>query len=64
MSVLIDQLLAEETLNQTTEEIDGKWYIAKPMPFYRLFDWRRFRDAYRIIIGRAHAYHYKIDEKL
>ena len=62
MSVLIDKLLAEDLLNKTECEIDGKWFIAKPMGYYRLLDFRRFRDMWRILIGKSHAYHYKIDE--
>ena len=57
MSVLIDELLELRTQNQ---EIDGKWYIAKP------YDLRSFKqrliDAYRVLVGKSQAYHFKEDE--
>lgn len=62
MSVLIDKLLKEENLNQHQHEFEDGWFIAKPMGYYGLFDYRRFKDALRILKGKAHAYHYKIDE--
>lgn len=50
-------------------EIDGKWYVAKPLPFYSwrdtvkarlLWTWRILTG--RILTGRAIAVHYKQDE--
>ena len=62
MSVLIDKLISEDRLNENQSEFEGKWFVAKPMPYYALLNFRRFIDAWRIIIGKSHAYHYKIDE--
>ena len=63
MSVLIDKLLADDMINSHQSEFDDGWFIAKPLPFYYgIFDFKRFRDAWRILSGKSHAYHYKIDE--
>ena len=57
MSTLIDNLLYLSSPNQ---EIDGKWYIAKP---YDLRSFKeRLKDAYRVLIGKSQAYHFKEDE--
>ena len=57
MSTLIDDLIFLSSQNQ---EINGKWYIAKP------YDLRSFKqklqDAYRVLIGKSQAYHFKEDE--
>lgn len=58
MSTLIDDLMILTSQNQ---EIDGKWYIAKP---YDLRNFKqRLQDAYRVLIGKSQAYHFKEDEK-
>lgn len=57
MSILIDELLELRTQNQ---EINGKWYIAKPYDL-RSFK-QRLQDAYRVLIGKSQAYHFKEDE--
>lgn len=57
MSTLIDDLMILPSQNQ---EIDGKWYIAKP---YDLSSFKqRLIDAYRVLVGKAQAYHFKEDE--
>lgn len=57
MSILIDELLELRTQNQ---EINGKWYIAKP---YDLSSFKqRLMDAYRVLVGKSQAYHFKEDE--
>ena len=57
MSILIDNLIGYATVNQ---EIDGKWYIAKP---YDLRNFKqRLQDACRVLIGKSQAYHFKEDE--
>ena len=55
MSKLLDTF---NNSNQTC--IDGKWYIAKPygLLFLRL----RIKDAWRVLLGKSIAAHYKEDE--
>ena len=57
MSTLIDNLLYLSTQNQ---EINGKWYIAKPYDISSFKE--RLKDAYRVLIGKSQAYHFKEDE--
>ena len=57
MSVLIDQLL-QNSLNAKAE-IDGKWYIAKPLRYPSLFS--RIKEAWGVIKGKSRTYHYKQD---
>lgn len=57
MSDLIDDLMILQTQNQ---EINGRWYIAKPYDL-RSFK-QRLKDAYRVLIGKSQAYHFKEDE--
>lgn len=57
MSKLIDDLMILSSQNQ---EINGKWYIAKP---YDLISFKqRLMDAYRVLVGKSQAYHFKEDE--
>ena len=70
MSILIDEFIAKVNKNQITEGIDAgdgrgtKWYIAKslsgPLGLRKILE--RFQDAWRIIIGKSFACHYKKDE--
>ena len=61
MSTLIDNLLAQQSINQ---QINNYWYIAKP---YATGGWKglflRIKDAWRVLNGSSQAYHYKEDEK-
>ena len=57
MSTLIDNLIFLSSQNQ---EIDGKWYIAKPYDL-RSFK-QRLQDACRVLVGKSQAYHFKEDE--
>lgn len=60
MSILIDDLIGYVTVNQ---EIDGKWYIAKCYDLQGLAGLKhRIKDAYRVLIGKSRAYHFKEDE--
>ena len=61
MSILIDELLELRTQNQ---EINGKWYIAKPVDvdFGIATKIHRLKDAYKVLTGKAKAYHFKEDE--
>jgi hypothetical protein len=61
-TVLIDKLI--EMSKGTHTEIDGKWYVAKPLPFYSWRDTAKTRLvwAWKILTGRAIAVHYKQDE--
>jgi hypothetical protein len=60
MSILIDRLV-QQNQARTQSCLDDKWYIAKPLCYFR---WKRFQDAWRIIIGKSRAYHFKADEKV
>jgi hypothetical protein len=57
VSTLIDNLIGYATVNQ---EINGKWYIAKPYDISSFKE--RLKDAYRVLIGKSQAYHFKEDE--
>ena len=58
MSTLIDDLMILSSENQ--EILDGGWYIAKP---YNISSFKeRLKDAYRVLIGKSQAYHFKEDE--
>jgi len=60
MSVLIDKLISR---SDTQCEMDGKWYIAKGYSYWTFqLQWRRLKDALRILTGKSFACHYKIDE--
>ena len=61
MSVLIDDIIEYAIVNQ---EINGKWYIAKCYDL-RGFEGlkHRIKDAYRVLIGKSRAYHFKEDEE-
>jgi len=64
MSILLDKLVAEkerETLSQNKD--DGKWYHAKPLPFYSIKTvLKRIKDGIRVMKGKSFAVHYKEDE--
>lgn len=61
MSILIDDLL-DENNDLTICEIDLKWYIAKPIPFYSLkTKLQRIKDGLRVMFGKSFAVHYKED---
>lgn len=68
MSKLVDdfikQIIDKDGSINLTQEKDGEWYIAKPLSFYSLINFfKRFKDMYLILIGRATAVHFKEDEK-
>ena len=55
MSTLIDKYNHDNVC-----EINGKWYIAKPLNYPSLRD--RVKDAQRVLNGKSIAVHYKEDE--
>ena len=60
MSILIDQLLCN--LPNEQAELDGKWYIAKPLFIKRSFLYR-LKESLKVLKGdHAFVYHYKQDE--
>lgn len=66
MSVLIDKLLFECTANGAYRRVDDKMFLAKPCDFYGLATFiNRFKDAFRVLVGKSKAYHYweDIDER-
>ena len=65
MSILIDDLLGVYSPSGTPgyRRVKDKMYIAKPCDFYGLQTIiLRIKDAWRILIGKSHAYHYWEDE--
>lgn len=58
MSILIDNLMIN--FSTTNQEINGQWYIAKPWGLQSFK--HRLKDAYRVLIGKSYAYHFKEDE--
>lgn len=56
MSILIDKFIDKNNLC----EINGKWYIAKPINKVPLI--ARISDCIRILNNRSIAVHYKEDE--
>ena len=57
MSTLIDDLVG---LCQTQNQFENYWYIAKPYEGFYLK--QRLLDAWRVLVGRSRAYHFKEDE--
>ena len=59
MSTLIDNLIGFCRINN---KFNDSWYIAKPYEGFYLK--QRLVDAWRILVGKSRAYHYKEDEEL
>lgn len=57
MSILIDRLIVQS--KDVRAGVNGKWYVAKPIEYFSV---GRIKDAWRVLVGKARAYHYKIDE--
>ena len=55
MSILIDDLID----CQTIEEIDGRWYIAKP--YFRVGLFWRVWNMFQVLFGKSIAIHFKRD---
>jgi len=61
MSILIDRLIQQSKKVQS-EELPGRWFIAKPVFIKRSFFYR-LKEAWRVLIGNhVYTYHYKKDE--
>ena len=60
MSKLIDVLIRHSHDNVIEVEINGEWYIAKPLGTGGVI--HRIKDAWEVLTGKAQAYHYKQDE--
>lgn len=62
MSILIDELCEKHKDIET--EINGRWYCAKTLTSTLTPKtlWLRVIDAFRVLIGKSKAYHYKEDE--
>jgi hypothetical protein len=64
MSILIEDLIEQSKGVKTYSKDCNKWYIAKYLPLYGFFGFvSRLRDAYRVLIDKSRAYHYKEDEE-
>lgn len=62
MSILIDKFI--EISKNRAVEIDKKWYIAKPISYFSYIELPgKIKDAYRVLVGKSIAVHYKEDEK-
>jgi len=59
MSVLIDELINDKIITSHKVYICKKWYIAKDIEY---FSFKRIKEAYRVLIGKSRAYHFKEDE--
>ncbi len=61
MSQLIDSIVMRaETFTETqSEELPGRWFVAKPISLFSLR--YRLRDAWRVLRGKAFAVHYARD---
>ena len=63
MSILIDEVTVLTRNQNTYKHKNLKWYIAKPIPFNSIKNRiKSIKDAYRVIIGKSFAVHYKVDE--
>jgi hypothetical protein len=63
MSILIDKLLKEDS-NSTLTQINLKFYVAKPIPYYSIYTFiDRIKDGLKVMRGKAFAVHYKEDEQ-
>jgi len=58
-SILIDKLIHGDVKNTQTE-INGKWFIAKPLGVNLWI--KRFKVAWRVFTGKSFAIHFKCDE--
>ena len=58
MSELIDNVVKYYSLNNV--EINGKWYIAKPISYIKFIN--KIKDAWLCLIGKSFAVHFKEDE--
>jgi hypothetical protein len=61
---LVDELVKDTNLLSTDTEINGQWYIAKPMPYYHWKNTiRKIYHAYLILRGKAMAVQFAEDRK-
>ena len=61
MSILLDDLLEANHVDDGIYYRNHGWYIAKPLFYSGLVD--RLKDAYRVLVGKSQAYHYLEDEE-
>lgn len=63
--ILIDELLnKKQFLGENKVEIGGRWYIAKPLPYYGLRNWiMRLHHSWLVLAGRASVWQYAEDRK-
>jgi len=59
MSILIDKFVEREY--DVHSEINGKWYIAKPLNISPPL-MTRILNAFKVLNNKAVAVHYKVDE--
>ena len=54
-------MLIDSITDENQVRIDDKWYISRPygVMFFRL----RIKDAWRVLLGKSIAVHYKEDER-
>lgn len=58
MSILLDNLVKHDYQSQRQFNGEG-WYLAKDI---RYFSIENIIDAWRVLIGKSRAYHFKEDE--
>jgi len=63
--VLIDELVEKESIFCNTQvEINGRWWAAKPLPYYSRRNTRmRIYHAWLVLTGKAMAWQYAEDRK-
>jgi len=49
-------MLHADNLTETSLAIDGKWVVARPLPFFGIYGMiMRVKDAYVVLTGKADA---------
>lgn len=62
---LIDEVISAESIIASAQvEINGRWYVAKPLPYYGWKNTRmRIYHAWLVLTGKASAWQYAEDRK-
>jgi hypothetical protein len=49
-------MINADHLNENKVCIDGRWVVARPLPFYGLYGlWMKIKDAWKVVKGEADA---------
>ena len=56
-------MLMIDDYTENNVSINGKWYIAKPIPFKGLYGlWLRFKDSLKVFSGKGTAVYFAEDK--